>query len=269
MSRSVQPGSQTLSLRRSMEGVAIAGMALLLWHELGWSTMREFVELDPNARMRAIDLCMSLLLLLVLGVRTFRFARHHLARLPILSRAHLSAVTTTDLPRRARHEAAHAITALAVGAQVDLLTLRPGADDAGHIEYHLPAGLPVQERAWRTMIIALAGNQADLHHGDQDAGATQDLMRVLQQASVIISCNQLPTGYTGRFAWDGLIAAARHEADDILQRHQGAYTQLVDDLVAHGERRCFPIDRLPHLDTPITGTAAGAGAGASGMVSRR
>lgn len=42
MSRSVQPGSQTLSLRRSMEGVAIAGMALLLWHELGWSTMREF-----------------------------------------------------------------------------------------------------------------------------------------------------------------------------------------------------------------------------------
>jgi hypothetical protein len=133
-----------------------------------------------------------------------------------------------DRERRARHEAAHAVVAHAMGCTVLAATVEPGPANEGRVQFVLPIPrLPAHDSAWVSMVSVLAGRVVDHERGAFDEGSTQDVWQASHDAAVIISAGRAPRGYQGKLSTDGLLAAAGELCGQIVQ-----HNWLVIDMLA-------------------------------------
>lgn len=159
------------------------------------------------------------------------------------------------LERTARHEAAHAVVATAVGARVLVVDV---------IEHGVTGGQTIVEhadeqtlagRAWEIMVLAIAGNVDDLKSGHFDFGASSDFQTIMNAAAALISTGQRPTGYDGDLVLDDLLVAAREQARGLLQRHAGVVDAIARRLVDQAPR---PLEgeQLAELLAPVAASHA-------------
>lgn len=148
-----------------------------------------------------------------------------------VSRSDTATVDTHSLTRRARHEAAHAITAWALGAtnlQTDVLEI---GDRGGQCSYELSGDLAPVEVAWLGLVVSVAGNHVDITDGHYDQGAGNDLSKALVAAAAILSTGRHPAGVQCPLTTDHLLAAARVRAAELLRLNQARMDTMVDRLV--------------------------------------
>ena len=143
-----------------------------------------------------------------------------------------------DGPGRARHEAAHAIVARALGHTVTCADIRHAGDRSGRVESVPP--LPSRGMGpdlWDELTIALAGSALDLAEGRHYAGSRDDIQMAEATAAALISTNHTPEGADGH---PGTIArataAARARAARILTDHRDQVDVLAAALI---ERRAL------------------------------
>lgn len=148
---------------------------------------------------------------------------------------------------RACHEAAHAVTVVAMGGTVVSLDIRRSGNWGGLCLAHLPDSMPVADSLWAQMVHALAGNAIDLAGGHHDQGALSDIGCAMQAAAGIISTGRRPAGYDGPLTFDGLIGAARDLARTILAVNVEQVESIAAHLAAHPGAR-FTSRHLPELD---------------------
>ena len=144
----------------------------------------------------------------------------------------------SDGPGRARHEAAHAIVARALGHTVTCADIRHAGDRSGRVESVPP--LPSRGMGpdlWDELTIALAGSALDLAEGRHYAGSRDDIQMAEATAAALISTNHTPEGADGP---PGTIArataAARARAARILTDHRDQVDVLAAALI---ERRAL------------------------------
>lgn len=150
--------------------------------------------------------------------------------------------------RRARHEAAHAVAATAMGATVLWVDIQFSGTRGGQCAIDLPASMPVVDSLWAQMVCSLSGNAIDLAAGHHDQGAQSDVHDAMQLAAGIISAGRCPAGYDGPLTFDGLLSGARERAGMILalnDRHLESIAARLQD--RPGTRLAGPAD-LPELD---------------------
>lgn len=139
-----------------------------------------------------------------------------------------------DLERRARHEAAHAVVAHALGCTVTKADVLVDDSVGGAVHFELPVPvLPDHEAAWVSMRATLAGRTIDYSRGEHDRGASSDVQRALLHAAVIVSAGLRPTGYSGGLTTDELLAAASDDAHRILTAHADVVEDITGALVTH------------------------------------
>jgi len=139
-----------------------------------------------------------------------------------------------SLPRRARHEAAHAIVAHELGCTVTNVTIEAHGDSGGRAAFVLPLPPPpAHDGAWIQMTALLAGQSTDHAHDVHDSGSRADIAQVLQLTATIIATGRTPTGYDGPLNSDALITAARARADQILTTRSEDLVSLTSALLEH------------------------------------
>lgn len=160
--------------------------------------------------------------------------------------------------RRARHEAAHAVVAATLGARVVTVTVSPHGEHGGQCKYDQLPGQSVCERAWANLVIAMAGNVADLEHGHHDQGARADIRAALEEAATIVSCGQTPEAMRGAttVSTDVLVKAAADQARRILVTRDEAVRAIAVRLL-NEPSRTVPGDQLPELVPAGAPTVAG------------
>lgn len=155
-----------------------------------------------------------------------------------------------DLARFARHEAAHAVVARAMGGEVPLVTVeRLDAHVGGRTTSLWPEQWPLWDQAWAALVTAIAGNVADVAAGDHDGVASSDMDRVGGLIPVIMSTGCQPSGSSGDLSWDGLIGGARVVAGEILALNVEACSRL-SELLVHTRGR-HPVDPAAWQCLPI------------------
>lgn len=139
-----------------------------------------------------------------------------------------------SLPRRARHEAAHAVVAHELGCTVTNVTIEAHGDSGGRAAFVLPLPPPpAHDGAWILMTALLAGQSTDHAHDVHDSGSRADIAQVLQLTAMIIATGRTPTGYDGPLSSDALITAARARADQILTTRSEDLASLTSALLEH------------------------------------
>lgn len=164
-------------------------------------------------------------------------------------------VALEGLPRRARHEAAHAVVAAAMGAQVERVDVFQVGGRGGRCVAEVLDEQPLCEVFWARLVIALAGNVVDIEAGSRDAGAQTDIRDALERAAAIISTGDRPSGYTGPVSSDGLLAAAGGRARRLVEVHRGLVDLVAKRLVAE------PGSSLVEQDVPALRALRGQASG--------
>lgn len=138
-----------------------------------------------------------------------------------------------DGPGRARHEAAHAVVARALGHTVTCADIRHAGDRSGRVESVPP--LPSRGMGpdlWDELTIAMAGSALDLAEGRHHAGSRDDIQLAEATAAALISTGHTPEGADGP---PGTIArataAARARAARILTDHRDQVDILAAALI--------------------------------------
>ena len=140
-----------------------------------------------------------------------------------------------DGPGRARHEAAHAVVARALGHTILSADIRHAGDRSGHVEFVPP--LPSRGMGpdlWDELTIAVAGSALDLAEGRRHAGSRDDIQLAEATAAALISTGHTPEGADGP---PGTIARATAAARDRAARILTDHRDQVDVLAAALIRR--------------------------------
>lgn len=151
----------------------------------------------------------------------------------------------------ARHEAAHTVSAHALGA-VPIRAEVYGVDEGGYARWSYPEMASRQHNFyWISLVISLAGNLADQAEGRGNSGSHGDLRSADQDVYRIISNGIKPDGYEGELDASSLINAAREKARPILHDHQFQYETLATELLEHRRLNSHQIrDILSLKDIP-------------------
>lgn len=135
----------------------------------------------------------------------------------VADRGHLE-----TMPIRARHEAAHAVVALAFGMTVHRVDILMRNNSGGQVHWSAPDSTlraPV-DQMWARIVIGLAGMVVE--HGDDihDSGPDDDIRNAMLCAMKIICIGRRPHSYqNGEFTVEGILTAASKEAERILDRN--------------------------------------------------
>jgi len=173
------------------------------------------------------------------------------------------------LERSARHEAAHAVAALALGGYVYSVDVRASGGIGGACRSDPAPDWALEDQMWARLVVSVAGNVVDLSGGWHDLGATNDLDLALRQVAAVISIGRKPSGYAGPLRFDDLLAGARDIAHEILDENGAAMDALTERLVATaGHRTLLPKDLnhvremvRPHRWQPMASSRGTAGTG--------
>ena len=139
-----------------------------------------------------------------------------------------------DLRMTARHEAAHAVIALAMGASIHEAVIYPARDgegsSSGNVD-HIGPLADSETQLWASLHISLAGMVLDHRCGRRDGGSAADVHHADLAALQLISAGIRPPGYDGEMTTVSLIAAATTAVGDLLDVHAGAIDRIADALL--------------------------------------
>lgn len=157
-----------------------------------------------------------------------------------------------DTETVARHEAAHAVVATALGARVIDADVTRAAGWDGHCSYTFPAATALQDLAYARIAISLAGNVIDLATGRHDTGSLDDVRSAHEMAAAVISTGHRPAGYAGPLTTDGLLEGGRVRAAHLLAAHRSTVDDLATDLAAaqDGRLTAHQLDELHRRVAP-------------------
>lgn len=194
---------------------------------LVWSALQEFLdhagEWGPQALFTVVGL---LFLMWRAAVRPKPYSAARVGRA-------VRALTRPPkvLAQAARHEAAHATVAWALGGQVVSIDVLEAPPYGGQCTFNSPPATPLVDQAWVALVSSMAGNHIDLVAGHHDFSASSDVGAALCHAASIISTGQRPTGVVVELTSDSLLAAARTEAQQLLERHAPLVDAIADRLL--------------------------------------
>lgn len=157
-------------------------------------------------------------------------------------------------PRRARHEAAHAVVAHHVGmlnVRADLHTI--GAS-GGNTSYQHSSTVRLVDLEYSSIMISLAGQVLDFAGGHHDYGAKGDIEKATESAITIISAGEHPATYRGPLTLDGLIRQARIDTERLLADHRDAVDRITEALL---QRTSLDVDDLKQLVDQAAAMPAG------------
>ncbi|MDH6284602.1 hypothetical protein [Prescottella agglutinans] len=143
-----------------------------------------------------------------------------------------------SVERRARHEAAHVVVALATGASICSASVgirAIGTTSGGYVESVAPLADPA-DRVWALLRISLAGQVHDLRHGYRDGGSSIDMTNAERHARHLASAGLRPPGFDEELTISALVAAARAEVETILNDHADAVTRIADLLAENADQ---------------------------------
>ena len=131
-----------------------------------------------------------------------------------------------DDVRRARHEAGHVVTTLALGGsvrQVDIRSRPP--DSGGRTESRFPPGNPGTAE-WHLLVMSMGGAAVDLADGHRDAACSSDV-RAAQETAALLSVwgFRPPAAPDATDPW-ALTAAALREARRLVGVHADAVDRI-------------------------------------------
>lgn len=164
----------------------------------------------------------------------------------------LRPVRVPTLLGAAHHQAAHAITVIALGGSVLRCTIRSSHFAGGQVDHLLPGGIDdAREQLWAELVTTAAGSVADTANNlyasdDLDRHAMRTLADKLRDAGGVPD----PSPHTGTSP----DLAAREAAARILRDHADAYRALVDELMAHRTVRGSVAHQI-FADHPATSSA--------------
>lgn len=125
-------------------------------------------------------------------------------------------------PIRARHEAAHAVVALAFGMTVHRVDILVRNNSGGQVHWSAPDSRHCEpvDGMWARIVIGLAGMVVEHGDGVHDTGPDDDIRNAMLYAMKIICVGSRPQTYpTGEFTVEGIFTAASKEAERILDRN--------------------------------------------------
>lgn len=137
--------------------------------------------------------------------------------------------------RSARHEAAHAVVALATGASIKSAAVRhgigaDGREFGGIVNPIMPlADAEVQQ--WSRLQICLAGKVIDHRSDFRDHGSVSDVRMADEAAQHLVSIGLRPPTYTGEMTTSALIAAATKAVEELLDTHDRAVSRITAALL--------------------------------------
>lgn len=226
--------------RRQRRRAAIWATTCIAWLASGPQLVTDWAHLAGSGPLgRAVILAVVLAAAVIVAVAAaliaphWRRAEYVLAAGMAVARLAPGPAEVETLSHRARHEAAHAVVATALGARVTSVdvTLRPGGI-GGTCTHQTAPDWSVTDRSWAQLVIAVAANVSDLDNGVCGDGATSDIEKALHHLAAIISTGRLPTGYSGALRFDDLLAGARDLAAEILEVNEAAIHMLMELLEA-------------------------------------
>lgn len=144
-----------------------------------------------------------------------------------------------SLNRRARHEAAHAVVALAVGREGVHADVVIRGVSGGQTRFGF-GDSKVANAAFEDMTITSAGHIVDIRGGHFDRGSHADMRLLMEGALLILSSGQKPDGHDGDLTTDSLVLGAKRAAERILEAHADSVDRISDELEqkhAVGDRR--------------------------------
>ena len=145
-----------------------------------------------------------------------------------------------SVERRARHEAAHAVVALATGASIRRASVgfqksAGGTVLGGIVESVAPLADP-RVRVWTLLRINLAGQALDLRNGYRDSTSSLDMANVERHAQFMVSADLRPPGFSGELTVSALIDAARADVEAILNDHADAVSRIARLLAENADQ---------------------------------
>lgn len=142
-----------------------------------------------------------------------------------------SRFASTDIEQVARHEAAHAVVAWALGATISRASVE-AENHSGFVVHVFPLDLAPQDRLWADIATYVAGNVMDQSRGVQREDSWSDFNNVLNFAVRLMSIGVKPSGYDGDLALDALVGEATRRVEGILAEHAGLVERVSASLVA-------------------------------------
>ncbi|WP_147794720.1 hypothetical protein [Cellulomonas sp. Y8] len=219
-----------------------------VWSAIGPATVaygRDLVSAlmvaGPRAQDRAIAIVIGVWLLAWWIARAVRLAssRRLAARMspqpPIVTvgAARARGVSAVD-ERVARHEAAHAVVAHAMGATLLMVRAVPNDESAGRCSWSAKSEKCASDEAWRELCSAVAGAVEVTEGAHAWPGSRDDWGQAAAAAMFIASSGGRPVGFAGPLSVDRLLEAARGHAAALLAANAPALDELTAALVARG-----------------------------------
>lgn len=143
----------------------------------------------------------------------------------------------TPNPRTARHEAAHAVVALAMGLQVIEVEVAPEGEPEGVCRWSVPGDDPgwTNKRFQHAVVcVSLAGPLVENEHHDTWLGSHFDMSRAQAAAAALVTLNRAPGRYTSTVTIDEVLAEGRRHALAVLEEHAAAVEAFADELAHRG-----------------------------------
>lgn len=150
--------------------------------------------------------------------------------------AEMAVAPTVIVPEVARHEAAHAVVAHALGGTLVAVRAVPGGGLAGQCTWSidLAENTDATANAWRELSFSLAGAIASPEGATAWPGARGDTVAAVSQAAFISTSGVRPAGYDGALTIDGVLSGARWHTSKLLSARRGSLDALTAALIERG-----------------------------------
>lgn len=161
-----------------------------------------------------------------------------------------------ELERTARHEAAHAITAVVLGMREIAADVHQVRNRNGLVTFEWSGDKPAHEDSYDGLVFGFAGQIIDHRGGHYDHGAMGDMSLQHNRLMAIISTGKPLARHHGPLTVEALIDSARTEAEQLLTTHAAAVDRIAKALVAERELDDAEIRALAVDPAPIGAAAA-------------
>lgn len=234
---------------RAIGWSACGGLATLIaWSAIGPGAVtaardlvNEFMVVGPKAQDRVIASVIAVWLLAAWIARAVRLSSSRrlsarmVARPPLTTVGAARPVGVTPIDERvARHEAAHAVVAHAMGATLLSVRAMPDDESAGRCIWSAESEARASDAAWRELCSVVAGTVEIAEGAHAWPGSRDDSGRAAAAAVFIAASGERPLGFEGPMTVDRVLEAAREHAGAVLAANGHALDELTAALVARG-----------------------------------
>ncbi|WP_338857988.1 hypothetical protein WDY80_24890 (plasmid) [Gordonia hongkongensis] len=268
MSRARAAAAEAVRTITTPEISALAGRVLLgvvllwIWNDGLGGALWDYVQ-DREMFVRLVAAVGTVLLavsvglhIMSLGVCATRCFPVAVGGVGVLAAA-AGGAWSSERQHRARHEAAHTVAALALGATVHSVDIHPRSNSTGgmtEIHWNIP-DLSYGDRQWRQLVGVLAPYTADVdaHRELSAAGTELDLVDARGRVLTLLALDHHPDGVDADFSSDGLLLVAIARARDILDAHRNELDAITAALLEHTTLDAAALEELwPHDLAPAT-----------------